>query len=151
MRTVGDTPDRLVITDAPRIFPGILCAAAALLSYGAVTAGPGDLAGRTGMALTGLVMLAAAWAFFPTRVIAFDRSAGIMARESRRLGRTRNRAVPLGTTRRAAIQIDRSDDGPTERLVLITEDGPLPLESGFTSSPRHAAAASINAWLGVAA
>ncbi len=149
MKTATDTPERLVITDAPRVFPGVVCGAAALLFWGALTADPGDLAGRIGMAATGLAFLAAAWAFFPSRVIVFDRTAGLMARESRRIGRTRIRAVPLASVRRAAVQTDNSGDGPTERLVLLTEDGPLPLESAYTASRRGAAVASINGWLGL--
>lgn len=147
MKTAAETPARLVFEDRPRALPAIVCGAGALCIAGAVRADPADIVGMGGMVATGVLALVTAWVFFPVRIIVFDRDAGLLVRESRRVGRVRTVATTLDSVRRATVQTDHTDDARTERLVVLTDVGPLPLESAYTTASRGEAVHTINAWL----
>ena len=147
MFSVSSTSEKLVLRSPNRLPQIGLAGLAVLLFYGAWNADVDDTAGRLAMAMTGIGFLAAAWFIFPKQTIVFDRLAGEVVNERRRIGRVDRQVVRLDTIRRVFVEKNDVDGAPTQRLALMTDSARVPLETAFGSSPRDDLAKQINEWL----
>jgi len=148
MKIVEHTPDRLVIVHRPWIISGIVWLLGLAAFYGGITGkGTHGVAERLLVLALGIGMPALAWWFLGFLTLTFDRTAGQVRRSVHRITGTRHQTMPLTDVRRVRVDAQRSEDGHTERLVLETTNGPVPLELGFSGFGRDAHAAAINRWL----
>ena len=58
-------------------------------------------------------------------------------------------SIPMGELQRAEVEVNEDSDGDTYRVVLITENGRIPLSEVYSSGERgkRARANQINAFL----
>ncbi|SMP20601.1 hypothetical protein SAMN06265374_2120 [Roseibium denhamense] len=107
MFTVIHTQTKLVLKSQHKL-PQLGLACCALLPfYGAWTAEPHDTAGQVGMSLAGIVFLATGRFFFPNHTIVFDKGAGNVVSERRRLGRTNRQVIGLARIERVYAERTR--------------------------------------------
>lgn len=147
MFVVDYRSDRLILRSQHRLPQLALAGVALILFLGALFTNLDDTAGRLGMAATGFGFLAVTWLFFPNQTIVFDRAAGTVVNERRRIGRVDRQSIPLGGVQRVMVEKSNVDDAITKRLALVTETARIPLETAFGSSPRDDLAKRINEWL----
>lgn len=148
MKVTLTTPDRLVIEDRPWFLWISLYGLSATFFFAALT-------GRTGGAVITLVVLllgagalAVGWHFAPFQRFTFDRPSNTFTHAIRRPSGAQIWERPLSEIRRAADEGHWSDGSRMERVTLLTEDGPHPLESGFSGQSRAHVIKAINDWLG---
>ena len=147
MKTVSNTPTRLIVEDRPHLLAGVIWLmglAALLAAFTGQTAGIAEtlLVYALGMGTLGL-----AWQFFPFQRYTFDRSAGEFTRRIARVTGATTDTLPLAEIERAALQSHWSDGTRMQRVTLQTSAGPVPLEFGFVSAEREPVVAEINNWL----
>lgn len=141
------TPERLVLRRQHLLPQCGLFLVACVLFWGAWTADRGDLTAQLGMSGTAVAFLVTALVFFPRQVIVFDRSAGLVVNKRDRFVHRSVQSVELEKVKQVAVQSHYGDREPTERLTLLLDHGPLPLEIAFGSGRRGDIAREINEWL----
>ncbi|MGC1429292.1 MAG: hypothetical protein WA822_11940 [Albidovulum sp.] len=150
MKPVKTTPDLLVIEDHPWALAGMVWLMSAAPLYAVATGQTDGMANTLIAAVLGLGAAGIAWWFFPFQTVVFDRSSGEVTRTIRRIGKSTTETLRLDQIKRAANQGDFSDSGSRmERVALMTNDGPYPLELGFVGTSRAPVITAINDWLGV--
>ena len=147
MRVVHDTEDKLVIEDRPWFLAGFVwfmgLAAISVVLTGQ-TRGPGEVILLLALGI-GVAMIA--WHFMPFQRFEFDRPGGTFTRTIARVTGKKLEKRALATIRQAASQGSRSDGARMERVALLTDDGPYPLEFGYSGSSRTHIIGAINDWL----
>ncbi len=148
MRTVYESAEHLVIEDRPWLYAVLLWIMGIAALWNALT---GQLHGAFETLLvlalgTGTIWIA--WGFFPYQRFIFDRARNTFTRRIARVNGAATSTLPITQIERAATQSDWSEGTRLERVVLLTRDGPYPLEFGFGSTPRRDVVATINGWLG---
>ncbi|MGI9393214.1 MAG: hypothetical protein ACR2OY_01070 [Boseongicola sp.] len=148
MRITHDTPDRLIIEDRPWFVAGMIWFLG-LAAISAVLTGQMDGIGEGILVLSlGIGALAIAWHFLPFQRFEFDRKNNTFTRKIARVTGSKHEVRLLGSIRQAASQGEWSDSGTRmERVALLTDDGPYPLEFGFSGSSRSDVIKTINDWL----
>ena len=149
MTPLEDSPDRLVLRDRPGFVAAALVACGLVCFVMAMQTDAGDWQAQAGRVAVGVFAIAVAWVVYPTRTLVFDRASGLLVVETRRVGRVVTDVIPLSRIRRASVQADHDGDIRTERLVVLTAEGPVPLEMSYTSDARLDVSRRINQWLGV--
>ncbi|NNE81788.1 MAG: hypothetical protein HKN18_16090 [Silicimonas sp.] len=148
MKQTERSHDLLVLEDRPWLIGGFIWLMSIAALYAVLTGGTDGPAETLLVAFLGLGGSAVAWWYFPFQTFEFRRTAGLMTRTIRRLGNTRVETLAFSDFSRAANQGHFSDSGTRmDRVVLLTDNGPYPLEFGFVGASRDPLVASINAWL----
>ncbi len=147
MKIVGNTEDKLTLEDRPNFMSTCLWLMGAILLAAAY-----DIFDQsTGTALLvgsmGAVTLVIAWYFFPFQRIIFDQKSGQMHRRIARVTSAREEILPLTQIKSAAGQGNWSDGMRMERIVLLTNDAPYPLEFAYLGASRKPQIDAINHWL----
>jgi hypothetical protein len=148
MRVIHQTPEMLVIEDRPWFIAGVIWLMGLAAIYAAV-AGQLRSTGETILVLAlGIGTSAIAWYFLPFQRFVFDRVNGTLARKIARVTGSKHETRSLNTIRQAASQGEWSAEGSRmERVALLTDDGPYPLEFGFSGTSRTDVIKAINVWL----
>ena len=149
MRLRQDSPDRLVLSQTPWVMLFFMLGMGLVLGYAAVFWDPADGAwARWIVAGLGIALIwLAHWAFPLTRTV-FDRPAGLVAHEERRITGTRVTAHPLAEVDRAQVRSERSESGGrVTRLVLVVGGEDIPLERSYGATDRRGFEDAINDWL----
>ncbi len=95
----------------------------------------------------GIGVCAIAWQFIPFQRFEFDRPNGTFTRTIARVTGKKLQTRALNSIRQAAGQGKWSQGARIERVALLTEDGPYPLEYGYSRSERTEIIRAINDWL----
>jgi len=148
MRVILETPEKLVIEDRPRFLAGFVWFMGLAALYAAL-AGQMRGTGETILVLAlGIGACAIAWHFMPFQRFEFDRAGGTFTRTIARVTGKKQETRALSAIRQAASQGEWSEEGTRmERVALLTDDGPYPLEFGYSGSSRSEVIGAINAWL----
>ena len=148
MRITHETQEKLIIEDRPWFVAGMIWFLG-LAAISAVLTGQMDGIGEAILVLAlGIGAAAIAWHFLPFQRFEFDRTNNTFTRTIARVTGSKQTAQPLSTIRQAASQGDWSDGGTRmERVALLTDDGPCPLEFGFSGTSRSEIIQAINTWL----
>ena len=147
MKIVEDTDDRLVIEDRPVLLAGATWTMSAAALLAVMLGGLGSVGEMLLVTALGFGGCTLAWWAFPFQRITFSRSAGHVSRRIARVTGATTINLPLAEIRSAAAQGNWSDGTRMERLVFLTDRGPVPLEYGFGSAPRDDIVRRINDWL----
>lgn len=147
MQVVEETEEKLVIEDRPWFLAGVVW----LLGLAALSAailgqlrGPGE---TLLVLVLGAGTTAIAWYFMPFQRFEFDRASGTLTRTIARVTGSKKEVRPLSTICQAASQGNLNDGARLERVALLTDDEPYPLEFGFSGTSRTEVIKAINAWL----
>ena len=148
MRITHETHERLIIEDRPWFVAGMVWLLG-LAAISAVVTGQMDGIGEAILVLAlGIGAAAIALHFLPFQRLEFDRANNTFTRTIARVTGSKQEVRLLSTIRQAASQGDWSEGGTRmERVALLTDDGPYPLEFGFTGTSRSDVIQAINAWL----
>ncbi|MGI9388475.1 MAG: hypothetical protein ACR2O1_00325 [Boseongicola sp.] len=148
MRVTHKSKEMLVIEDRPWFVAGVVWFLG-LAAISSVLTGQMDGIGETILVLAlGLGAATIAWHFLPFQRIEFDRTNGKFTRKIARVTGSKWEMRSLTTIRQAASQGDWSEGGTRmERVALLTDDGPYPLEYGFSGTSRAEVIQAINSWL----
>ena len=148
MKVLENTHERLLIESRPVFLWVMLYGLGSIAILSAVT-GRVDGWASTGIVLLfGCCMIWVGWRFEPLQRFEFDRPSGVFTHKLTRLTGTETWTRPLAEIRSAADQGHWNDGSRMERVVLLTNGNPYPLESGFTGQDRSAIVGAINSWLG---
>lgn len=148
MNEVLNTVDRLVIEDRPWILGGSVWLMTLAAIYAVLTGQTDGIAETLLVTALGFGGAALAWWFFPFQTIVFDRPSGKVTRTIRRVGKTTTETLSLDQVSRAASQGQFSESGTRmERVALLTDGDPYPLELGFVGASRTPLIDAINRWL----
>ncbi|WP_143534517.1 hypothetical protein [Roseovarius albus] len=141
------TPDKLTLEDRPRLMAGFVWFMGLACIYAALSGQTRDMPETILVTVLGVGAFVLAHYFFPFQRLSFDCRSGQFTREVARVTGRLQSKIPLTEIERVAVQAQWSDNSRMERLVLIKDRERVPLEYGFTSSPREQMAKDINAWL----
>ncbi|MEM8632949.1 MAG: hypothetical protein AAGF74_17110 [Pseudomonadota bacterium] len=147
MKLVSNSYDCLVIEDRPVFWTLTvwLMGAGAMI---AVLSGQTDGFWQAAMVFgLGAGIMVFAWYCFPFQRLTFDRRRGHLIRRIARVTGGRDDVMELRQIQRAALQSHWGEETRMERLALLTDGGPVPLEFGYFSQTRAPLVAIINAWL----
>ena len=147
MQVVEKTEEKLVIEDRPWFLAGVVWLLGLAALYAAI-AGQLRGSGETLLVLAlGVGTSVIAWHFMPFQRFEFDRESGTLTRTIARVTGSKKEVRPLSTIRQAASQGNLNDGARLERVALLTDDEPYPLEFGFSGTSRTEVIRAINAWL----
>ena len=147
MRTVSNTPDRLVIEDRPRVLAITLWLMGLGALFAAVSGQTDGIAETLLVFILGTGVLCMAWYFFPFQRFTFDRTVGAFTRRIARVTGATVETLELDQIERAALQSQWNDGTRMDRVALLTKSGPFPLEFGFVNARRAPVVSDINSWL----
>lgn len=152
MEVVQSSEHELVIRDRPWLFGGMLWLMGLAALYAAITGKIEDQGTdpellRLFVGALGLGACGFAWWAFPFQTFRFDRLRGLFTRRKVRLLHVSEEQLPLAMVEKAMIQSNWSDDTRLERLALVANGAPLPLEVGYGGAGRTGMAETINGWL----
>ena len=148
MRILEQNRNRLIVRHVPRVALGAMLL---LIGGGLYVVFFDDvrLLDRLITVPITLSMAALAWWFMPVVELVFDRREGVLTFVERRLFNTRERYVRLTDIQKVSLDWERHSEGtPSNRLVLDTKDGAIPLERGYGPVDRAGIRTAINDWLG---
>ena len=147
MRITHNTAERLIIEDRPWFIAGLVWVLG-LAALSAALLGQTDGTGETILVLAlGVGACAIAWRFLPFQRFEFDRPNDTFRRRIARVTGAKIEARQLSTIRQAASQGNWSEGARMERVALLTDEEPYPLEFGYSGSSRAEIIEAINAWL----
>lgn len=147
MKIVEHTGDRLTIEDRPW-FLWLFLPPMALGAILTALTGQYDSWGETLLVLAlGLGMSWVVWKFMPFQRFVFDRPSGAFTHRVHRVTGSQSWTLDLSEIELAISGPYWIDGSRLERVVLKTNSGRYPLESGFTGLSRTKIVNAINGWL----
>ena len=147
MKVVEDTREELILEDTPTFLAAMVWFMGLLLLALAITGSEDGPGVKLLLGLLGLGITAMAWHFFPFQRITFSRTDAEMVRRIARITGANTDSLAIPSIERAASQGNWSDGTRMERVVLLTADGPYPLEFGYSGTSRKPVIDAINQWL----
>ncbi len=148
MKIVENTDRRLIIVHRPWVMAGLIWVMGLAALYGAITGKQiGSLAEHVLVAALGVGVTFAAWYWFASLRITFDRDKGQVEHRSLRPFGSRSKFIDLDKVRGARIEANWSENTRLTRLALDTEDGVAALEYGYGAGDREALETAVNEWL----
>ncbi len=150
MKIIENNASKLVLEDRPIVLTTCLWLMGLAAISAALTGATGSTGETLAMGACGIGTTLVAWHFFPFQRITFDRESGHMHRRIARVTNATEILLPFAKIRSAAGQGNWSEGTRMERIVLLTDEDPYPLEFGFFGTSRKAEIDAINTWLNAA-